>query len=189
MIKRILLLLLLTSSAFSQVVINEFDSDTPSTDVKEFIEFKTATPNASLNGYVLVFFNGATNLSYLALDLDGIVTNSNGIATIGGSQLSPVPNRYLPFDSAIQNGPDGVGLYLANGSNFPTDTPATMTNLVDALIHKTNDANPTSLMLALGETVAYDEGATGALSSTQSIQRKVDGTYESKIPTDRKSVV
>ena len=183
MIQKTLLLFLLSTTAFSQVVINEFDSDTPSTDVKEFIEFKTATPNASLNGYVLVFFNGATNLSYLAMDLDGIVTNSNGIATIGGSQLSPVPNRYLPFDSAIQNGPDGVGLYLANGSNFPTDTPATMTNLVDALIHKTNDADPTSLMLALGETMAYDEGATGALSSTQSIQRKNDGTYESKIPT------
>ncbi|WP_395075529.1 endonuclease [Flavobacterium sp.] len=183
MIKKLLTLLLVSTTTFSQVVINEFDSDTPSTDVKEFVEFKTATPNASLNGYVLVFFNGATNLSYLAMDLDGIVTNSNGIATIGGSQLSPVPNRYLPFDSAIQNGPDGVGLYLGNGFNFPTDTPATMTNLVDALIHKTNDLDPTSLMLALGETLAYDEGATGALSSTQSIQRKIDGTYESKIPT------
>lgn len=183
MIKKLVVLLLFSSFSYAQVVINEFDSDTPSTDVKEFVEFKSVLPNTSLNGYVLVFYDGSDNLSYLALDLDGITTNQNGIATIGGSQLSPVPNRYLPFDSAIQNGPDSVALYFGNGSDFPTDTPATMTNLVGVLIHKTNDVDPTSLMAALGATIAYDEGATSALATTQSIQRKVDGTYEVKVAT------
>jgi Endonuclease I/Secretion system C-terminal sorting domain len=183
MIKKLLFFLLLSYFSYAQVVINEFDSDTPSTDVKEFVEFKSVLPNTSLNGYVLVFYNGSSNLSYLAMDLDGITTNANGIATVGGSQLSPVPNRYLPFDSAIQNGPDGVALYLGNGSDFPTNTLATMTNLVGVLIHKTNDADPISLMTALGATIAYDEGATSALSTTQSIQRKNDGTYEVKAPT------
>ena len=183
MIKKLLFFLLLSCFSYAQVVINEFDSDTPSTDVKEFVEFKSTLPNTSLNGYVLVFYNGSSSLSYLAMDLDGITTNANGIATIGGSQLSPVPNRYLPFDSAIQNGPDGVALYLGNGSDFPTNTPATMTNLVGVLIHKTNDADPTSLMVALGATISYDEGATSALATTQSIQRKTDGSYEVKTPT------
>jgi len=39
----------------SQIVINELDADTPSTDNLEFIELKSTTPNFSLNGYVLVF--------------------------------------------------------------------------------------------------------------------------------------
>ncbi|TGD59557.1 endonuclease [Flavobacterium humi] len=183
MIKKLLLLLLFTHIGYSQVVINELDSDTPSTDDKEFIELKSTVPNTSLDGYVLVFFNGANNQSYLTMDLDGITTNSNGIATIGASLLSPVPNRYLPFDSIIQNGPDAVALYWGNGSDFPTNSSPTMTNLIDALVHETNDADPTALMAALGETVSYDEGATSALATSQSIQRKTDGTYEAKAPT------
>ena len=55
MFKKLLFLLaLLSFSAQAQVVINELDSDTPSTDDKEFIELKSAVPNFSLNGYVLV---------------------------------------------------------------------------------------------------------------------------------------
>jgi len=66
--------------------------------------------------------------------------------TIGNNAVSPVPNRYMP-DGTIQNGPDGIGLYLGNSSNFVNGTTvATTTNLVDAMVHKTNDANPTSLM-------------------------------------------
>ena len=48
-------------TSFSHVVINEIDADTPSTDTMEFIELKSTTSNFSLNGYVLVFFNGTTN--------------------------------------------------------------------------------------------------------------------------------
>jgi hypothetical protein len=183
MFKKMLLFFFFCNYGFTQIVINEFDSDTPSTDVKEFVELKSTLPYTSLNGYVLVFYDGNTNLSYLAIDLDNITTNSNGIATIGGSQLSPVPDKYLPFDSAIQNGPDGVGLYIGNESDFPQYTSPTTSNLVDVLIHKTNDNDPTSLMNALGATIAYDEGATSSLSASQSIQRKNDGTFESKIPT------
>ena len=185
MIKRLLNLLLLFSVAtFSQaVVINELDADTPSTDVLEFIELKSATPNFSLDGYVLVFFNaGNANKSYLALDLDGLVTDVNGIVTLGNVGVSPAPDRNIT-DSVIENGPDGVGLYFLN--NPPaTGTVATTTNLVDALIHKTNDADPTSLMTALGETKAYDEFISSTSPSDQnSIQRKNDGSYEIKTPT------
>ncbi len=55
--KKLLLLLLFCNSGFSQVVINELDPDTPSTDVLEFIELKSVTPNFLLDGYVLVFYN------------------------------------------------------------------------------------------------------------------------------------
>lgn len=178
-----LVFILLSFSSFGQVVINEFDSDTPGVDVKEFVELKSSTPFYSLNGYVLVFFNAGTgNTAYMSFDLDGLTTDINGIVTIGNSAVSPVPNRNMP-DNSIQNGPDGVGLYLGNPSNFINGTTvATTTNLINALIHKTNDPDPASLMAALGETVSYDEGIN-LNSLYESIQRKTDGTYEVKTPT------
>ena len=43
----------------AQIVINELDCDTPSTDILEFIELKSDTPNFPLDGYVVVLFNGS----------------------------------------------------------------------------------------------------------------------------------
>jgi Endonuclease I/Secretion system C-terminal sorting domain len=168
----------------AQVVINELDSDTPSTDDKEFIELKSTTPNFSLNGYVLVLFNGTgsqANLSYYVIDLDGLTTDVNGIAVIGNNLVSPVPDKFLP-DNIFQNGPDGIGLYLGNSSDFPNLSPATTTNLIDALVYDTGDADATALMAALGVASQIDENANSA-QTTQSIQRKNDGTYEAKSPT------
>ena len=63
--------LICVSYGFSQtVVINELDPDTPSVDVKEFIELKSfdtngvALPNYSLDGYVLVFYNAGSTSPY-----------------------------------------------------------------------------------------------------------------------------
>ena len=168
----------------AQIVINELDSDTPSTDDKEFVELKSSTPNFSLDGYALVLFNGTgsqANLSYYVIDLDGYTTDVNGIIVIGNSLVSPVPEKLLP-DNIFQNGPDGVGLYLGSSSDFPNLTPATTTNLIDALVYDTGDVDATSLMIALGVISQIDENANG-LQTSQSIQRKNDGTYESKAPT------
>ncbi len=178
------LLLLISSISSAQLVINEFDSDTPSTNDKQFIEIKSATPSFPLNGYVLVLFNGTgsqANLSYYALDLDGITTDLNGLALIGNSLVSPVPAELIT-DSTFQNGPDGAAIYLGNATDFPAGTTATTTNLIDALLYDTNDADASALMTALGVTVQIDENLNG-LQTTQSIQRKNDGTYEVKLPT------
>jgi hypothetical protein len=177
-------LTLFSVSSQAQLVINEFDSDTPSTNDKQFIEIKSAIPNFSLNGYVLVLFNGTgsqANLSYYALDLDDITTDLNGLALIGNSLVSPVPVEIIT-DSTLQVGPDGVAIYLGNASDFPTGTPATITNLIDALVYDTADPDATSLMTALGVTTQIDENANN-LQTTESIQRKDDGTYEVKAPT------
>jgi hypothetical protein len=178
------LFLLISSISSAQLVINEFDSDTPSTNDKQFIELKSATPSFSLDGYVLVLFNGTgsqANLSYYALDLDGITTDLNGLALIGNSLVSPVPAELIT-DSTFQNGPDGAAIYLGNATDFPAGTTATTTNLIDALLYDTNDADATALMTALGVTVQIDENLN-SLQTTQSIQRKNDGTYEVKLPT------
>ena len=181
-----LLLLLFSFMVSGQVVINELDSDTPSTDDREFIELKSTVPNFPLDGYVLVFFNGnptstTANKSYYTIDLNGLTTDANGIVLIGNSLVSPSPDKIFP-DNIIQNGADGVGLYLGNSSDFPDDTLATTTNLIDALMYDTKDADATALMALLGVSIQYDEGQN-SLQTTQSIQRKNDGTYETKNPT------
>ncbi len=181
-----LLLFVFSYIASGQVIINELDCDTPSTDDKEFIELKSASPNFPLDGYVLVFFNGnatssTANQSYYTIDLDGLTTDVNGIILLGNSLISPVPDKIFS-DNIIQNGADGVGLYLGSASDFPDDTLATTTNLVNALMYDTNDADATALMGLLGVTIQYNEGHNN-LQDTQSIQRKNDGTFEAKTPT------
>jgi Endonuclease I/Secretion system C-terminal sorting domain len=183
-----LLLLLFTNFAFSQVYINELDSDTEGVDALEFIEFKSASPNFSLNGYVLVLFNEGTGVSYQSFDLDGMVTDTNGIVTLGSVGVSPAPDRIAP-NNFIENGPDGIALYQLNTAPTNGKTPAEIVTLggvlIDALIYETNDTGTASiLMAAFGETVQYDEHISTAFPSTvNSIQRKNDGSYETKTPT------
>lgn len=168
----------------AQVVINELDSDNPSTDDKEFIELKSVTPNFSLNGYVLVFFNGTGTLadkSYYTISLNGLTTDVNGLILIGNNLVSPVPERIFT-NSSIQNGPDGVGLYLGSTADFPLNTTATTVNLIDALIHSNNNTQVPSLQTLLGVSTQVNENAN-SLGTTQSIQRKSDGTWEVKAPT------
>ncbi|MDH7448296.1 endonuclease [Aquimarina sp. 2201CG14-23] len=170
--------------SFAQVVINELDSDTPSTDTMEFIELKSSTPNFSLDGLVIVLFNGSTSggdASYFSLDLDGYTTDVNGVFLIGGPEVSPVPDVLLS-ENTIQNGADAVAIYIGNDTDFPEGTLATTTNLLDALIHDTDDADDMGLMTLLGlsEQINEDENNN---KTTESIQRKNDGTYEVKTPT------
>jgi len=189
MIKKLFFAALLFAafSGSAQVVINEIDPDTPGVDDKEFVELKSATPNFNLNGYVLVLYNGSPtsstgNKSYFALDLDGYVTDVNGLIVIGNDLVSPVPDRYLPINT-MQNGEDAIALYLGNASDFPDQTPVTATNLVDAIVYN-NAATPvaTTLVSVLGVAAQINENINGA-KDTQSIQRKNDGTYEVKTPT------
>ncbi|HMI06090.1 MAG TPA: hypothetical protein VK528_00985, partial [Flavobacterium sp.] len=180
------LLLMATFMSYGQVVINEMDTDTPGTDEKEFIELKSATPNFSLDAYVLVMFNGSAtsstgNKSYYAVDLDGYSTDANGLFVLGNDLVSPVPDKILPV-STMQNGADAIALYLGSTSDFPDQTLATTTNLVDALAYGTSDPNATELMALLNLTIQIDENLGGS-GTTNSIQRKPDGTYEVKPPT------
>ncbi|PWA06233.1 endonuclease [Flavobacterium psychrotolerans] len=173
-------------ASYGQVVINELDADTPSSDILEFVELKSTTANFPLDGYVLVFFNGTTagtaTTSYYSIDLDGLKTDVNGIIHLGNQTVSPTPA--LTFGTAtIQNGPDAVALYLGNATDFPNNTLATATGLIDALAYSNGaTTKPTALMAIFGLTVCVNENQTLAVQ-THSIQRKNDGTYEVKTPT------
>lgn len=173
--------------SYSQVFINELDADTPGTDNFEFIELKSSIPNFSLDGYVLVFFNGLTTgtgtSSYYAIDLDTYSTDINGIIHFGNSQVSPTPAFIFP-NSTIQNGPDAVALYQGNASDFPINTLATNVGLIDFLCYtNSTTVNPTGLMNVFNNTTVCVYDNQSLYTASKSIQRKVDGTYEVKTPT------
>ena len=177
------IILLFSFNSFSQsVVINELDCDTPSIDDKEFIELKSATPNFSLDGHILVFFNGSfsgANSSYFTIELDGQVTDGNGLLLIGSTNVTPFP-QLLMATNVIQNGADAVAIYLGGPSDFPLGTTATQTNLIDALAYDTSDSDDTDLMELLGLSEQINEGSG---NNTNSIQRNNDGTYTATTPT------
>lgn len=180
---------LFASYCWSQaVVINELDCDTPGIDDKEFVELLSNAPNFSLDGYVLVFFNGSASggdASYLAIDLDNYSTDVNGLLLIGSNTVTPFPQLIIP-SNVIQNGADAVAIYQGDATDFPEGTLATQTNLIDALVYSTDDAEDTVLMALLGVTEQISEGPG---NNTNSIQRFDDGagniSYTSTIPTPR----
>ena len=184
---KLLTLLFLSLGLFlnAQVVINEIDADTPGTDQLEFVELKSTTANFSLDGYVLVFFNAGSSApysgssSYFAFDLDGYSTDVNGIAMFGNNQVSPSPMGVFP-NATIQNGPDVVALYLGNATDFPLNTPATTTNLIDALAYSNSTTQPSAMMTTLGISTCTNENATSSVA-THSIQRKNDGSFETEV--------
>ena len=181
------LAILISSSLLAQnPMINEFDSDTESTDTKEFIEIKTDNPFQSLNGFLLVLFNGSTSggdTSYYNLDLDGFTTDVNGLFVIGGSDVSPIADFVLPNNS-FQNGADAVAIYQASESDMPIGTLATTTNLIDALVYDTNDSDDTVLLSLLGQTEQINEGQNGN-KDFESIQRANDGSWYVAAPTPK----
>lgn len=153
---------LISLACFGQTI-NEIDSDQTGTDTAEFIEIKW-TPNTSLNGYIVVLFNGSSDTSYDTIDLATATTDANGL--------------YVIFPSgSIQNGADAAAIYQDLATNFPSDTGTTTTNLIDAIVYGTNDADDTGLLTGLGETIQYNE------TTTESLNRADDGSYYTAAPS------
>ena len=179
-------ILLSCSSIYSQLFVNEIDSDTDSFDELEFLEIKSESPNFSLDGYIVVFFNGSTSgsdSSYLTLDLDGFQTDVNGLFLIGNNNVSPSAQLIIP-NSSIQNGADAVAIYQASIDDFPNSTLATTVNLIDALAYDTSDSDDDNLMLLLGLSYQINENENGN-KTIESIQRANDGSYFIASPTPR----
>jgi len=172
------------------VVINEVDSDQTGTDTAEFVEiYDGGTGNISLTRLVVVFYNGGDDMSYAAFDLDGFNTNANGYFTLGSAA---VPGVDLVFaDGLMQNGPDAVAVYVGNASDFPNGTPVTTTNLIDALVYDTNDADDAGLLTLLNPgqpQVNEDTAGNGISNSNQRCPNGSGGprntsTYNQFVPT------
>jgi hypothetical protein len=133
------------------VVINEINADNPGgADTAEFIELY-GNANASLNGLVAVFFDGAAGTSYAAFDLDGYSTDNNGFFVMGDANAVNVD---LVFTNALlQNGADAVAIYVGNATDFPNGSATTANNLMDAQVYGTADATATNLITGLNLNV------------------------------------
>jgi len=181
---------MMSTAAIGQLVINELDCDTPGIDNMEFLELLSDTPNFPLDGYVVVFFNGSengNNSSYFTVDLDGYVTDVNGLLLIGSNSVSPVPQFLIP-ENTIQNGADAVAIYQGSDFNFPDETLATINNLIDVLIYDTSDGDDVDMIdifSAHPDFTSIQQINEGSSNNTNSIQRNNDGTYTSAVPTPR----
>ena len=144
----------------TQVLINEVDVDSPSNDTAEFVElFDGGVGNTALEGLALIFFDGASDKSYLSIDLDGLSTNASGYLAIGNKAIASAVITFA--DGALQNGADAVALYIGSASDFPNNTPVTTTKLLDAVVYGTDDASDAGLLtlLVAGQLQMNEAGA------------------------------
>jgi hypothetical protein len=171
----------LTAAAVADVIINEVDSDTPGTDIAEFIElYDGGVGNTPLDGYVIVFFNGgaANDASYAAIDLDGFATDVNGYFTLGNSGVTGVDAIFA--NGLLQNGPDAVGLFAASAADFPNGTPITAANIRDALVYGNSTTIDAGLLVLLNSGQAQINENSSGTGTTFSMQRVPNGSGGSR---------
>lgn len=172
------------------LIINEIDADTDGSDVLEFVElFDGGAGNTSLDGYILVFFNGSNNQSYATYDLTGSTTNANGYFVIGNPD---VVNVSVTFPgNGLQNGADAVALYKTEASNFPNGSAVTIENLIDAIVYDTDDSDDIELLVLLNSNEPQINEDEKNDKNFHSLQRFPNGsgglrntsTYTQAIPT------
>ncbi len=163
------------SLAQADLVINELDADTVSTDMLEFVEL-LGDPNMSLDGFSIVGVNGSDDLTYdtFAFDLDGFSTDSDGFFLLGNTLIAGADINF--GNNGLQNGADAVVLFMGDISAFPNDTaPPTGASVVDVVHYGTNDSADAGISGLYPTAVYVDEGALGD-KDTDSVGRSPDGT-------------
>jgi len=144
------------------LLINEVDADTAGTDILEFVElYDGGVGSSSLDGFVVVFYNGSSDTSYSAFDLDGYTTDASGYFILGNAAVSPSPAIVFP-SNGLQNGADAVAIYEGDAADFPSATPLTTTGLVDAIVYDTNDSDDAGLLVLLnaGQPQVNEDGGS-----------------------------
>lgn len=171
----------------STLVINEVDTDTPGTDILEFIELY-GEPNESLDGMVIVFINGSTDASYYSASLDGYSLNNEGFFVIGNSGVANVGHIFP--NNTLQNGPDAVVIYYGSVGDWTNGTLLSTENMVDALVFDTDDNDDAGIMVLINADQESANEAGGGSPVTQSNSRVPDGgiqrntnTYVQQVPT------
>ena len=116
----------------TEIRINEADIDQPGgtgSDSLEFVELY-GPPGQSLDGLVLVFFNGNStgNPVYATYDLTGYSINDAGFFLLGSPSVPNIDAPLNAFSDAIQNGGNGggdaIGLFEGPVTNWPRRVPS-----------------------------------------------------------------
>ncbi|MFK7774744.1 MAG: T9SS type A sorting domain-containing protein [Saprospiraceae bacterium] len=165
-----LFLFLFILTAKSQITINEVQAVTQGNGSnKEFIEIKGPV-GTTLDGYVLVLFDGDNNATYGCYDLDGQtilgVPNTDGYFIIGNvsGAYSPNGQNSIPNQNWLQNGVDGVALYKID--DCPSDGTVcgsgelTAANLVSHVIYY-SAAPGLGVLTCLGTDQYIEPGTPG----------------------------
>lgn len=167
------------ANAVGHILINEVDADQVSTDSAEFVElFDGGVGNTDLTGLSIVLYNGSDDASYLAFDLDGQSTGSDGYFVLCGDATN-VANCNLevsPNTNLIQNGADAVALVLGDASSFPNDTPVSTVGLIDAIVYDTNDSDDVGLLVLLNAGQPQVNEGGGGNGTAHSNQRCANGS-------------
>ena len=131
----------------SVIIINEVNSDSPGLDQEEFLELDNMSGRStSLDGYIIVLFNGNNDKAYTTIDLAGNKTRSNGLFLLGAAKFSPDISLTSNW---LQNGADAVALYNASASQFPVGAVPNQTGLVDVVVYSKYNKIDTGLLRAL----------------------------------------
>jgi len=174
---------------FTALVINELDSDTEGTDKLEFVElFDGGRGGSELDGLVLVFYDGVTDTSYMAFDLDGYVTDADGYFLIGNDLLNP---EIVIANNTLLNTSSAVAIYNEDGVDFPNGVSVSLVNLSDAIVYGTPEDSGLMPLLNAGQP-QLDENGRGNKDG-HSLQRSPNGTggirntlsYIHTVPTPR----
>ncbi|WP_223787925.1 endonuclease I family protein [Marinicella meishanensis] len=111
-------------------LINEIDAVSSGADFIELL----GDPNTGTDDYTLVLYDGVTDVSTAVISLDGMSTDANG---------------YLVINQTLEDGADAVALYNAAASNFMVGDPITTTDLMDAIVYDSGQADDAELLALL----------------------------------------
>ena len=154
------------------VIINEVDA----VSTTEFIELY-GTANASLTDVAVVLYQGSDDTIYDIIDLSGLNMGSDGYFLIGDSSLTPevtIPVNTLHDDASA------VAIYFSNASNFTIGGSLTTTDLMDALVYDSGQADDAELLTLLNAGQAQIDENNNSNAATESNARCPNGSGGSR---------
>ncbi len=166
-----------------QIIINELDA----VGTTEFIELKGA-PNSSTDNVTLVMYDGDSNQVSDAYDLSGNTFSTEGYFLIGDASLTP---EYALPQNSLADGADAVAIYYADVVNFPIGAAISTTDILDAVVYDSGQADDAELLALMNAGQAQVNEDANGNAATESLARCPNGsggslnsiTYQSVTPT------
>ncbi|WP_158265400.1 lamin tail domain-containing protein [Blastopirellula marina] len=159
------------------VLINEVDTfDGTTGNSGQFIElYDGGIGNTSLNGLTVVLYDGATDLVYASIGLNGFTTDASGLFLLGAAAISQADLSFA--DGLIQSGIDAIAIYDDDVSAYPIGSPVTTQNLIDAIVYGPSSGSDAGLLPLMKSGQPLVNENENHLQASQSMSRIDDGGY------------
>jgi endonuclease I len=149
------------------IIINEVDA----VGTSEFIEIK-GTPGTSLNDVTLVLYQGSDDTNYHLLDLSAQSIPANGYLLISDA-AGLTPDTGL--GATLNDDASAVAIYFSNISNFAPGAAVTSTDIIDALVYDSGQADDAGLLTLLNAFEPQVNEDSNSALLTESNARCADG--------------